>query len=117
MLENQTEVTPEHREETGEPSSGAMPELTEVHEAHTMEVYKDGEVQRKAQAAHGPCRRAGQRLPGMHPLPDQRGPWNWEPPRGEILESCAVAVSLGGTMASSSTARVMEYLIEQGVME
>lgn len=32
----------------------------------------------------------------------------------EILEACAVAVSLGGTMAASETTRVVRYLEELG---
>ena len=34
----------------------------------------------------------------------------------EILESCAVAMSLGGTMAAGETPRVMEYLQEKGLV-
>jgi len=32
----------------------------------------------------------------------------------EILESCAVAISLGGTMAAGETTRVIQYLTELG---
>lgn len=32
----------------------------------------------------------------------------------EILEACAVAVSLGGTLAAGETSRVMAYLKEKG---
>lgn len=35
----------------------------------------------------------------------------------EILESCAVAISLGGTMAAAETTRVVEYLEELGVLK
>ncbi|MFW5734219.1 MAG: carboxymuconolactone decarboxylase family protein [Oceanidesulfovibrio sp.] len=35
----------------------------------------------------------------------------------EILESCAVAISLGGTMAAAETTRVVAYLEERGVLE
>jgi len=34
----------------------------------------------------------------------------------EILESCAVAISIGGTMATSETTRVMQYLEERGLL-
>ena len=34
----------------------------------------------------------------------------------EILEACAVAVSLGGTMGAGQTARVVALLEEQGVL-
>jgi AhpD family alkylhydroperoxidase len=35
----------------------------------------------------------------------------------EVLESCSVAVSLGGTMAAAETARVISYLKETGKLE
>lgn len=34
----------------------------------------------------------------------------------EILEACAVAISLGGTMAAAETTRVMQYLEEKGLI-
>lgn len=34
----------------------------------------------------------------------------------EILETCAVAVSLGGTMGAGETTRVMQYLDEKGLL-
>jgi AhpD family alkylhydroperoxidase len=34
----------------------------------------------------------------------------------EILEACAVAVSLGGTMGAGETTRVMEFLVEKGLL-
>ena len=34
----------------------------------------------------------------------------------EVLEACAVAVSLGGTMAAGETANVVEYLAEKGLV-
>lgn len=35
----------------------------------------------------------------------------------EVVEACAVAVSLGGTMASAETARVVSFLREKGLLE
>ena len=35
----------------------------------------------------------------------------------EVLETCAVAMSLGGTMAWSQVAMVVEYLEESGLIE
>lgn len=34
----------------------------------------------------------------------------------EVLEACAVAVSLGGTMAAGETTRVVQYLGELGIL-
>lgn len=35
----------------------------------------------------------------------------------EILEACSVAVSLGGTMGSGETVRVVQFLDEKGMLE
>ena len=35
----------------------------------------------------------------------------------EILEACAVAISLGGTMGSGETTRVVQFLEEKGLLE
>ncbi|THB65196.1 MAG: carboxymuconolactone decarboxylase family protein [Desulfovibrio sp.] len=35
----------------------------------------------------------------------------------EILETCLVAISLGGTMAWTQTARVMHYLKDEGLLD
>ncbi len=35
----------------------------------------------------------------------------------QVLESCAVAISLGGTMAAGETTRVVRYLEEKGLLE
>ncbi|WP_316899721.1 carboxymuconolactone decarboxylase family protein [Pseudodesulfovibrio indicus] len=115
MLENQTEVRRSIERNWGA-FKRAMPELTEVHEAHTMEVYKDGEVSGKHKRLMA---LVGALVSGCRGciLFQTNVALELGATKGEILESCAVAVSLGGTMASSSTARVMEYLIEQGVME
>lgn len=34
----------------------------------------------------------------------------------EILETCAVAISLGGTMAAGETTKVVQYLEERGLV-
>jgi AhpD family alkylhydroperoxidase len=35
----------------------------------------------------------------------------------EILEACAVAISLGGTMGAGETTRVVQFLEEKGLLE
>jgi len=35
----------------------------------------------------------------------------------EILEACAVAISLGGTMGTGETTRVVQYLEEEGLLD
>lgn len=93
-----------------------MPEVAEAYEQLPQEVYKDGVVSGKHKrlmglvgALIGGCRacilyQTGQSL--------ERGATV-----EEILESCAVAVSLGGTMASGQTSRVVDYLREMDLME
>lgn len=115
MLENQTALR-ENIEKYWADYKRIMPELTETHEAHTAETYKDGEVSGKHKrlmalvgALIGGCRGC---ILFQTNVALQLGATV-----GEVLESCAVAVSLGGTMASANTARVVEYLTEQGLME
>jgi hypothetical protein len=35
----------------------------------------------------------------------------------EVLEACAVAISLGGTMGAGETTRVVQFLQEKGLLE
>jgi alkylhydroperoxidase/carboxymuconolactone decarboxylase family protein YurZ len=35
----------------------------------------------------------------------------------EILEACAVAISLGGTMGAGDTTRVVQFLEEKGLLD
>ncbi|MGE4193342.1 MAG: carboxymuconolactone decarboxylase family protein [Pseudodesulfovibrio sp.] len=115
MLENQTELR-KNIERNWAAFKRAMPELTQAQEAHTMEVYKDGEVGGKHKRLMA---LVGALVSGCRGciLFQTNAALELGATAGEILESCAVAVSLGGTMASANTARVIEYLVENGVME
>ncbi|MGE4421037.1 MAG: carboxymuconolactone decarboxylase family protein [Pseudodesulfovibrio sp.] len=94
----------------------AMPEIAEAYEALPMEVYKDGEVSGKHKRLMA---LVGALVSGCRGciLFQTDNALNLGATVGEILETCAVAVSLGGTMGSSQTARVVEYLRERGLME
>ena len=93
----------------------AMPEIAEAYEALPGKVYKDGVVSGKNKrlmalvgALVGGCRGCI--------LYQTEHALTLGATVEEILESCAVAVSLGGTMGSAQTARVVEYLMEKGLM-
>lgn len=115
MTENQLELHQSISENWGA-YKAAMPEIAEAYEALPAEVYKDGELSGKHKRlmalvgalVHG-CRGCI--------LYQTENALVLGATVGEILEACAVAVSLGGTMGSSQTARVVEYLREKGLME
>lgn len=94
----------------------AMPEIAEAYQALPTEVYKDGDVSGKHKRLMalvgglvGGCRACI--------LYQTENALQLGATVEEILESCAVAVSLGGTMAAGHTSRVVDYLREKGVME
>lgn len=94
----------------------AMPEIAEAYDALPQEVYKDGVVSGKHKRLMalvggliGGCRACI--------LYQTEEALKLGVTVDEIYESCAVAVSLGGTMAAGHTARVVDYLKEKGVVE
>lgn len=93
----------------------AMPELVQPYESMPQEVYKDGDVS-------GKHKRLMALVGGL--VSGCRGCILYQTENAlqlgatvdEILESCAVAVSLGGTMGAAQVTRVVEYLREKGLM-
>ena len=93
-----------------------LPDVGEAYEALPMEVYKDGALPGKIKRlmaltgalVHG-CR-ACVLFQTDHAL---AGGATVE----EILEACAVAVSLGGTMGAGETTRVVAFLEEKGLLD
>jgi len=92
-----------------------LPEVGKAYDELPMEVYKDGALPGKMKRlmaltgalVHG-CRacvlfQTDQALAAGATVE-------------EILESCAVAVSLGGTMGAGETTRVVEYLDEKELL-
>lgn len=94
----------------------AMPEIADAYDPLPMEVYKDGYITGKHKrlmamvaALCSGCRgcilfQTGEALK-LGATVD------------EVLEACAVAISLGGTMGSAQVSRVVEFLREEGLME
>jgi AhpD family alkylhydroperoxidase len=93
-----------------------MPEIARPHDELVQEAYKDGALSGKskrlmamaAALTHG-CRgcilfQADQAL-------------SLGATAEEVLEACAVAVSIGGTMGSAETTRVVRLLQERGLID
>lgn len=93
-----------------------MPEIAEAYDPLPQEVYKDGVVS-------GKHKRLMALVGGL--VRGCRGCILYQTENAlelgatvdEILESCAVAVSLGGTMAGAEVSRVMGYLKEKGELD
>ena len=93
-----------------------MPGVGEAFDAMPAEAYKGGELDRKTKRlmalavalTHG-CRGC------ILAQTDYALEAGATP--GEVFESCAVAISMGGSMAGAETARVVEYLDQRGLLE
>ncbi len=93
-----------------------MPEITTPHDELVGEAYKDGALSGKAKRlmamavalTHG-CR--GCVLYQVDQALELGAGTE------EILEACAVAISIGGTMASAETTRVVALMKERGLIE
>lgn len=115
MLESQVELKQRIGELFGRYKQ-LMPAFTEAYEALPAEVYADGVLDSKSKrlmamvaALVAGCR--GCILFQAHHALDRGATVE------EILEACAVAVSLGGTMAAGQTTRVVQFLEEKGLLE
>jgi len=93
-----------------------MPEIADAYETLPQEVYKDGFIKAKHKrlmalvgALVGGCRACV--------LYQTKEALEVGTTVDEVLESCAVAISLGGTMAAGETARVVAYLKELGKLD
>lgn len=90
-----------------------MPEIAEAYDALPQEVYKDG-------ALRGKDKRLMALVGGL--VRGCRGCILYQTENAlqlgasveEILEACAVAISLGGTMGAGEATRVVAYLKEKG---
>jgi len=90
-----------------------MPGIREAYQAVPEEVYKDGSLSAKTKrlmsiaiAVASGCRGC-MLFQTDHAL-------ELGSSREEILEACAVAISMGGTMAAAEATRVVQYLEEKG---
>ena len=93
-----------------------MPDVARAYDELPMEVYKDGVLSGKIKRlmaltgalVHG-CRACI--------LYQTEEALVLGATAEEILEACAVAISLGGTMGAGETTRVVQFLEEKGLLE
>ena len=93
-----------------------MPDVARAYNELPMEVYKDGVLSGKIKRlmavvgalVHG-CR--------AYILYQTEEALALGATAEEILEACAVAISLGGTMGAGETTRVVQFLQEKGLLE
>jgi AhpD family alkylhydroperoxidase len=93
-----------------------MPDVAHAYNELPMEVYKDGVLSGKMKRlmavvgalVHG-CRACI--------LYQTEEALALGATAEEILEACAVAISLGGTMGAGETTRVVQFLQEKGLLE
>ena len=93
-----------------------MPDVAIAYDELPMEVYKDGVLSGKIKRmmaltgalVHG-CRACI--------LYQTEEALTLGATAEEILEACAVAISLGGTMGAGETTRVVQFLEEKGLLE
>ena len=93
-----------------------MPDVASAYDEMPMEVYKDGVLSGKIKRmmaltgalVHG-CRACI--------LYQTEEALALGATAEEILEACAVAISLGGTMGAGETTRVVQFLEEKGLLE
>ena len=93
-----------------------MPDIARAYNELPMEVFKDGRLSGKIKRlmavvgalVHG-CRACI--------LYQTEEALTLGATAEEILEACAVAISLGGTMGAGETTRVVQFLQEKGLLE
>jgi len=111
-MENQAELL-ETIHQQFESYKKLLPDVGEAYDHLPAEVYKDGAVSGKikrlmalsAALTHG-CRACI--------LFQAEEAMKLGASVDEVLETCAVAISIGGTMAAGETTRVVQFLEEKG---
>lgn len=93
-----------------------MPELGRIYTDYVAETYKDGAISSKHKRLMA---LTGALVHGCEAC--MLAQTNYALELGasveEILETCAVAVSLGGTMAAGQTTKIIQFLKELGKIE
>lgn len=93
-----------------------MPEVGDLYDHFYGEVYKDGTVKAKEKRL---IAMVGALVSGCRAcmLYQTEEALNLGATVDEILETCAVAISLGGTMAAGETTHIMGFLKELGKID
>jgi alkylhydroperoxidase/carboxymuconolactone decarboxylase family protein YurZ len=92
------------------------PGLSGHYEELTAEVYKNGELDSRTKRLMAMVGAIVSKCEGCI-LFQLKTALESGATTGEVLEACGVALSLGGTMGSAEIAKVMEYLVEEGLIE
>lgn len=89
------------------------PEFATIYDESTHEAYKNGALEAKIKRLMALC---GALVSGCRAciLSQTERALQLGASKEEILETCGVAISLGGTMAAGETTRVVQYLDETG---
>lgn len=92
-----------------------MPGLAQAYDEYTAESYKGGALDAKTKRLMALCAAlvSGCRACILYQTDYALG---LGASVDEVLETCAVACSLGGTMAAGETARVVQFLEEKGLI-
>ncbi|NDV24147.1 carboxymuconolactone decarboxylase family protein [Desulfovibrio sp. JC022] len=93
-----------------------MPEVADLYDQYNGEIYKDGSVKAKEKRLMA---LVGALVSGCRAcmLYQTEEALNLGATVDEILETCAVAISLGGTMAAGEVTHIMGLLKEIGEIE
>ena len=92
-----------------------MPGLAEAFDAMPEEAYKGGALDAKTKRLMALCAAVVQGCRGCMLAQTERA-LDLGASVDEILETCAVAISLGGTMGAAETTRVVQFLEEKGLI-
>ena len=114
-MENQTELL-ESIHQQFQSYKNLMPDVGQAYDHLPEEVYKNGDLNGKVKRlmalsialTHG-CKACI--------LFQTKEALKLGASVDEVLETCAVAISIGGTMAAGETTRVMQFLGEKGMID
>lgn len=93
-----------------------LPDVAHAYDELPMEVYKDGVLTGKIKRMMA---MVGALVHGCSACILFQTEWALKlgATPEEILEACAVAISLGGTMGAGETTRVVQFLEEKGLLD
>jgi AhpD family alkylhydroperoxidase len=109
MMESSLELRKNHSVQF-EKYKKLMPEIGDAYDVLPDEVFKDGKLSGKVKRLMALTGALVHGCPACILFQTEKALDLGE----EILESCAVAISLGGTMAAGETTRVVQILTELG---
>jgi AhpD family alkylhydroperoxidase len=93
-----------------------MPGVAQAYDEMPVEAYKDGALSGKTKRLMALCGALVHGCPACQMAQTTRA-LDLGASVEEILETCAVAISLGGTMGAGETMNVVQYLKEMGKIE